>query len=163
MKKSQLLNWLQEEYRRWEVLLDRIGLARLDEPGVNGEWSMKDIATHLTGWNRWLVIRLQAAQRGQPEPPPPWPAELESEDDINAWISESGRGRSVDEVLDDMRQVHQQLVAVIEALDEPRIDHIEPAFYLVWVGDQRYVASEFFNHFHDDHEQDVRTWMRRVE
>ena len=89
MKKSELLNWLQEEYQQWEAFLDQIGPARMDQPGVNDDWSMKDIVAHLTGWNRWLVVRLQAAQRSEPEPPPPWPAYLQTEDEINAWNYES--------------------------------------------------------------------------
>ena len=65
MDKPDLRNWLQEEYGQWEALLDQIGPARMDQPGVNGDWSMKDIAAHLTGWNRWLVARFQAAQRNE--------------------------------------------------------------------------------------------------
>ena len=101
MNKSELLNWLQEEYQQWEAFLDQIGPARMEQPGVTGDWSMKDIVAHLTGWNRWLVARLQAAQRGEPEPPPPWPAHLQTDDEINAWIYASNRGRSVREVLDE--------------------------------------------------------------
>ena len=99
MNKSELLKWLQEEDRQWEALLDQIGEARMDQPGVNGDWSMKDIVAHLTGWQRRVVANLQAAQRGEPAPPPHWPAHLEAEDDINAWIYETNRGRSVREVL----------------------------------------------------------------
>jgi hypothetical protein len=164
MKKSELLHWLQEQYQKWEALLDEIGPARMDEPGVNGDWSMKDIVTHLTGWNRWLVIRLQAAQRGESEPPPPWPAHLQAEDDINAWIYESNRERSLREVLEDTQQVHQHLVTVLEELpDDVRIEKIEPAYYLVWVNDQRFPISEFFDHFRDDHEPDVRAWLAQEE
>ena len=161
MNKSELLNWLQEEYQQWEALLDQIGPARMDQPGVNGDWSMKDVVAHLTGWNRWLVARLQAAQRHEPEPPPHWPAHLQTEDEINAWLYESNRGRTVREVLDESHQVFQQLLAVIEGLpDEVRI---EPAWRLVWLDDKRFPAGEFFDHFHDDHEPDVRAWLARME
>jgi len=161
MNKSELLNWLQEQYEKWQALLDQIGPERMDQTGVNGEWSMKDLVAHLTGWNRWLVFRLQAAQRSEPEPPPPWPAHLQTEDEINAWIYESNRGRSVREVLDETHEVYQQLLAVIEGLpDEVRI---EPEWRLVWLGGQRFPAGEFFDHFHDDHEPDVRAWLARVE
>lgn len=164
MKKSDLLNWLQEEYQQWEVFLDQIEPRCMDQPGVNGDWSMKDIVAHLTGWNRWLVARLQAAQRSEPEPSPPWPAHLQSEDEINAWIYESNRGRSVREVLDESHQVYQQLLAVIDSLpEEVRIERIEPAYYLVWVDDKRFLAGEFFDHFRDDHEPDVRAWLARVD
>jgi hypothetical protein len=164
MKKSELLNWLQEEYQQWEVFLDQIGPARMDQPGVTGDWFMKDIVAHLTGWNRWLVVRLQAAGRSEPEPLPPWPAHLQTDDEINAWIYEVNRGRSVREVLNETHQVFQQLLTVIEGLpDEVRIERIEPAYHLVWVEDRRFPAGEFFDHFHDDHGPDIRAWLVREE
>lgn len=168
MKKSELLNWLQEQYRQWEAFLDQIGAARMDQPGVVAHWSMKDVVAHLTGWNHSLVARLQAAQRNEPEPPPPWPAHLQTEDEINAWIYEANRGRSVREVLEESHQVFQQLLAVIEQLpDEVRIETVRASsgreYYLVWLGDRRFQAGEFFDHFRDDHEPDVRAWLARVE
>jgi hypothetical protein len=99
--------------------------------------------------------------RGEPEPPPPWPAHLQTDDDINAWIYESNRGRSLHEVLDETHQVFQQLLTVIEGL--PDEVHIEPEWRLVWVDNQRFPAGEFFDHFHDDHEPDVQAWLARVE
>ncbi|MEJ2736666.1 MAG: ClbS/DfsB family four-helix bundle protein [Anaerolineae bacterium] len=164
MKKSELLDSLQKEYGKWEAFLDRMDPTRMEQPGVNGTWSMKDLIAHLTGWNRWLVARLHAAQRSEPEPPPPWPAHLQTEDEINAWIYESNRGHSLHQVLDEMHRVHGQLLAEVESLpDDARIEHVEPAYLLVWVGDERFEVSEFFDHFHDDHEPDVRAWLARRE
>lgn len=166
MQKSELLDWLQQKQGAWEALLDQVGPARLDQPGVNGDWSMKDIVAHLTGWNRWLVARLEAAGRGEPAPPPPWPARLglEDEDAINAWIYESSRARTVDDVLAESRQVFQGLLAAIASLpDDVRIETVEPAYYLLWVNGERFLAGEFFDHFQDDHEPDVRAWLARVE
>lgn len=168
MNKSELLNWLQGENQQWDAVLDQIGPTRMDQPGVNGAWSMKDIVAHLTGWNHRLVDRLQAAQHGEPEPPPPWPAHLQGEDDINAWIYESKRERSVREVLDESHQLFQELIATVEGLpDNIRIETIEPyagrEFYFVWVGDQRFPAGEFFDHFRDDHAPDIHAWLARDE
>jgi hypothetical protein len=167
MEKSELLNWLQEEYQGWEALLDQIGPTRMDQPGVNGDWSMKDIVAHLTGWNRWLVARLQAAGRSEPEPAPPWPAHLQTDDEINAWIYESNHGRPVREVLDESRQVFRQLLDAIEELPQDvEIDQVQARgkeFHLVLLGNERFPAGEFFDHFHDDHAPDVRTWLARLE
>jgi hypothetical protein len=164
MNKAELIDELQEEYQNWQALLEQIGPTRMDQPGVNGDWSMKDIVAHLTGWNRWLVARLQAAQRSEPEPPPPWPVHLQTDDEINAWIYESNRRRAVREVLAESQQVFQQLLVAIEGLpDDVRIEYIEPKFHVVWVSDERFPAGEFFYHFHDDHEPDIRAWMARAE
>ena len=161
MNKSEFLNGLREEYRQWEALLDQIGEARMDQSGVADDWSIKDIVAHLTGWRRRTVARLQAAQRGEGEPPPYWPAHLQTDDEINAWIYESNHDRSVREVLEESDQVFQQLLAVIEGLPDDIV--IEPAYHIVQLGGQRFSASEFFDHFHDDHEPDVRAWLARVE
>ncbi|MCB0126552.1 MAG: DinB family protein, partial [Caldilineaceae bacterium] len=82
MTKSDMLQWLEEAQQEWQALLDEVGLARMEQPGVNGAWSMKDIVAHLAGWNHHLLNRFEAALRGKAEPPPPWPAELETDDAI---------------------------------------------------------------------------------
>jgi hypothetical protein len=164
MNKSELLNWLQEKYKQWEAFLDKIGPTRMDQPGVNGDWSMKDMLAHLNGWQQRLIASFQAAQRGESEPPPPWPAHLHTEDEINAWIYETNHGRSVHAVMDESHRLFQQLLAVIDGLPEDvRIERIEPEYYLVWVEDKRFPAGEFFDHFRDEHEPDVRTWLAREE
>ncbi len=166
MKKSELLNWLQEEYEQWEAFLDQIGPERMDQPGVAGHWSIKDIVAHLNDWQPKLIANIQAAQRGEPEPPPPWPAHLQADDEINAWIYESNRERSVREVLDESGRLFQQFLAVIEGLPEDvRIDQVHhegKVYYLVCLGDKRFPVGEFFDHFHDDHEPDIRAWLAQV-
>ena len=160
MDKSKLLTGLQEEYRTWQTLLDDIGIARMDQPGVTGHWSIKDIVAHLTGWRRRTVARLQALERGDPEPPPPWPAHLQTDDEINAWIYESNHGRSVREVLDESHQVFEQLLAAIEALPE---DVLAEVRRLPWLEGQPFSAAEFFAHFHQEHEVDMCAWLARQE
>jgi len=164
MKKSEFLTLLQAAYRQWEAVLDQIGPARMDLPGVAGHWSIKDIVAHLTGWQRRLIARLQAALRNEPEPPPHWPAHLQAEDDINAWLYESNRGRSTRDVLDESHKVFQQTLAAVAGLPENvKIERIEPKYDVVWVGGERFAPGEFFYHFQGDHEPDVRAWLARVE
>ena len=159
MNKSELLNGLQEEYWQWEALLDQIGEARMDQPGAAADWSIKDIVAHLTGWRRRTVARLQAAQRGEGEPPPSWPAHLQTDDEINAWIYETNRGRSVHEVLRASDHVFQQLLAAIEGLRNEVLS--DPARHLPWLDGQPFSAGEFFAHFHEEHEPDMRAWLAR--
>ena len=163
MNKSELLIWLSEEYRNWEEFLEHIDPAHMEVPGVNGSWSMKDMVAHITCYQPWVTARIQAAADGAPEPPPPWPAELQTDNEVNAWIYETNRGSSVSEVLDDARQIFHQFFAVIENLPEDvRIEEVQHGgkmFYLMWLGDQRFQVGEIFDHFHDDHEADIRAWL----
>ena len=164
MNKPELLSWFTEEQQKWELLLAAIGQKRMDQAGVNGTWSMRDVVAHLTGWQRRLVAQLKAAQEGQPKPPPPWPETLKTDDDVNAWIYEANRTRTAHQVLDDAHQVHEDMRAVIQALpDEVRIETIESKFPVVWVNEQRFAVGEYYHHFYDDHLADVRTWLSRTE
>ena len=161
MNKPELLNGVREEYRQWEALLNQIGETHMDQPGAAADWSIKDIIAHLTGWRRRTVARLQAAQRGEPEPPPPWPAHLQTDDEINAWIYESNRERSVREVLDESQQVFQQLLNAIEDLPDEVL--MDPQRYLPWLEGNPLSAAGIFAHFHDEHEPDMRVWLARFE
>lgn len=167
MNKTELLSWLRAEHKRWEEFLDHIGPERMEVPGVNGDWSMKDMVAHITCYQPWVTARVQAAAHGAPEPPPPWSTELQTDDEVNAWIYEFNRGRSVSEVLDDARQMFHQFFAVIENLPEDvrieEVQHKGRMFYLVWLGEQRFQVGEIFDHFHDDHEADICTWLAGLE
>ena len=160
MNKTDLSTGLQEEYRSWQELLDQIGPERMDQPGVAGPWSIKDIVAHLTGWRKRTVTRLQAAQRGEPEPPPPWPAHLQTDDEINAWLYDTNQGKSVREVLDESHQVFQQLLAAVEGL--PDKVFLDVQHYLPWLGESPFTSATFFAHFHDEHEPDMRAWLAAV-
>ncbi len=167
MNKSELLAWLREEYRKWGAFLDQIDPAHMEQPGVVAHWSMKDLIAHLTGWNRKLAAQIQAAHRNEPQLLPPWPAHLQHEDEINAWLYDTNRHLSLSEVRQNCDQVFQQLLAVLASLpDDVRIETIQPtpdwAYYLVWLGEERFPAGEFFDHYRDDHEPDVRAWLARM-
>lgn len=161
MSKSELLNWLQEEYQQWEMLLKQIGSERMDQPGVAAHWSVKDIVAHLTVWHHDFVALLQATSRGESEPPPPWPENLQTDDEINAWIYEANRERPVHEVLEESQQLFQHLLTVVDGL--PNDVRIEEEQHLVCLGDKPFPAGDFFDHFHDDHEQDIRAWLAQIE
>lgn len=164
MKKSELLNWLQEEHQQWELLIAAIGPVRMNQSGVSGEWSIRDIVAHLTGWQQRLVNQFIAAINGQPEPPSPWPEELKSENAINAWIYETNRKKNLGEVLDGARQVYEQMYdAILKLPDDVRIETIESKFHIVYINDQRFAVGEFFHHFYDDHQSDVHTWLVKIE
>ena len=159
MTRTALLADLQREQEQWEALLAQIGEERMDQPGVAGEWSIKDIVAHLTGWRRRTVARLQAGLRGEPEPAPPWPPELQT-DEINAWLYQTNHDRSVHDVLADSRQVFQQLVDTIAAFPEPAL--LDPTrFGFEWVEDEPLTAAAFFAHLHEEHEPDIRAWLAR--
>ena len=167
MNKSEFIIWLQEEHQQWEALLERNRPTHMDQVGVNGQWSFKDLIAHLIPDGLRSIASLQALQRNEPEPPPPWPDHLQNDDEINAWIYQTNHERSVSQILDESHQMFQQLFTVVkESPDDVKIDTVhqgERIYYFLHLGDQRVQPGYFFDHFHDDHEQDVRAWLTRIE
>jgi hypothetical protein len=164
MNKTELLAWLNAQHAEFRAVVDPLSPARWNETGMAGFWTMKDVLAHLTGWNRRLVADIQAVRRGEPKPPPPWPAELEEDDDkVNAWIYESNRGLSPSDLLADEQQVFEQLLAVVESFPaDVKIETVTDEgreFYLIhWEG-TRLHPGEFFDHYRDDHEAEVKAWL----
>ena len=70
MSKSALINQLQME-RSWiEGMLSELTGEQMEAPGVEGNWSVKDIIAHLTEWERrgtqWIEW-VNVAARGEDE------------------------------------------------------------------------------------------------
>jgi hypothetical protein len=158
MRRAELVAELNSENQDYERLLAEIGEDRMDEHAVAGAWSIKDIVAHLASWRRRTVGRLEAAAKGQPEPAPPWPADLHEDDEINAWFHARDRAKSVGEVLSESRRVFQQLLSAIEKLPEDVLDDPER---LPWLQGTPVSGRAFFAHFHEEHEADMKAWLSR--
>jgi hypothetical protein len=158
--KVQLLDELQQENAQFEALLAAIGPERMTQPDVAGGWSIKDIVAHLTAWRQRTVVHFRAARSGDSVTPPLWPPELQTDDEINAWIYAANRDRPLEDVLSESRETFQQLVAAIDAFDEAEL---RDTSRFGWLEGERFRGSSFFGHFHDEHEPDMRAWLERAE
>ena len=159
MRQADLLAELNAENEAWEGLLADIGEDRMEEPGVAGAWSIKDVVAHLAAWRRRTVGRIEAVANGRPEPAPSWPADLQQDDDINAWFHERDRDKSVREVLTESRAVFQQLVSAVAKLPEDALS--DPARF-PWMEGAPLTGAALFGHFHDEHEADMRAFLSRL-
>ena len=158
MSKTRLLSELQDEQAAWETLLSSIDDAHMTEPGVAGDWSIKDIVIHITGWRRRTVGRFQAALQHQPTPAPPWPPHLQTDDEINAWMVASNRDHSLSAILQDDRAVFQQLVDTLSAFPEAEL--LDPHRF-EWLEGEPLSGATFFSHWHEEHEPDVQAWLNK--
>ncbi|HEY7126649.1 MAG TPA: ClbS/DfsB family four-helix bundle protein [Ktedonobacterales bacterium] len=159
ISKAQFLNDLKNEQTQWEAFLDEIGEARMTQPGVAGDWSIKDIVAHLTGWRIRTVARFQAALRHEPTPLPPWPQQLQTDDEINHWIYTANKDRPLSEVLEESRTVFQQLFDTLSAFPEAAL--LDPQRF-GWMEGEPLSGAAFFGHFHEEHEPDMRAWLGKM-
>ena len=162
LNKKQLLAEMQNEQAVWLALLDEIGEENMTQPEVAGGWSIKDIVAHITGWRRRTVLRFRAALDPTVDMTPYWPAELDEDDEvdeINAWIYKANRDRPLADVLNDSREVFQQLVEACDALSDEQLN--DPQRF-PWLEGERLTGAFIFGHFHEEHEPDMRAWLDKV-
>jgi hypothetical protein len=115
--KSELLAEMEQEWANIERICAGLSEAEMITPGVEGEWSVKDILCHLSAWEKYLLDRLGMVMTGQP---PMYPI-MTSWDDVhrfNAQVYAENKDRPLTSVIIEFRNLYQGVVTVVEALSD---------------------------------------------
>ena len=130
----------------WAKLMDALtGLPeeRMDEPGVAGDWSVKDVLGHVAYWEGRAIGAVERALNGEPEPDD----SEESVDTINDGVYEERAGWTIAQALDELHGTHERFMAALR--QHPNID-------------PDIIEGDTFEHY-DEHAADIRAWRERVE
>lgn len=149
---SQLLERIQKAWQAWSALLDKIDTAQMTQPGVAGDWSIKDVIVHIT-WHEGEMVDLIEAH-----------ALVGSElwnlptDERNAAIYELLQDQPLDQVLAESAQVHQQLLEALLSLSDQ--DLVDPGSFAGMPPDWQpwlIIAQNTYEHY-QDHMLDLEKW-----
>jgi hypothetical protein len=156
MTGARLADILRTERAQWNALLDQVGLDRMEIPGVEGEWSVKQLVAHLTWYEQAVVEGAQQVQSSGTFPRRR-PAGM-SMDEMNAQIAEESRERSISDVLAEAQAVFEQLLVVIaqcpqDLLNDPHVLRL-PDDTPPWMR----VANNSYAHYRE-HESALRAWL----
>ncbi len=72
MTVKQLVAAMRAARSDWEDLLAEVGETRWEQPGVEGDWSIKDLIAHLTYFESWTAEVIGMRERGEPVPASPY-------------------------------------------------------------------------------------------
>lgn len=147
MDKHQLINKIDTAWSRLEESFAGLADAQMTQPGVTGDWSVKDILGHVTAWEEEALHHLPRIREGKR--PPKYADLYGGIDAFNALKTEENRHRSLDEVMARFEEVHAQLVAYIEAAPEELIA-TETRF-------RRRIRLDTYSHY-PTHTQAIREW-----
>ena len=123
ISKAQAIDKLETERRRLEQNLAQLSENDMLQPGVVGEWSVKDVLAHLADWEQRFLDWYAADQCGEvPHPPAPgltWkPRDL---DTLNRQIFEKHHDRLLPEILAVFRDTHERFMTTVQAIPEKDI------------------------------------------
>lgn len=151
--KDQLLGMMRSARAEWDGALALIPSEWMTEPGVEGEWSVKDIVAHIAWGERESAGAARARALvgsdlwGLPE------------DERNRAVFERYRHRALDDVLAGSSDAFAALITAIEALTEDDLNDPDrfdgmPAGWRPWriLYDPGHYAA---------HLRSIRAWARR--
>ncbi len=154
--KADVLEALRAEHSQWENLLAEVGAARMTTPILASWWTVKDIITHITWYERQTTEALQADTGGGRARE--WLWELTA-DKRNAFLYTEYRDQPLAEARAATDQAFAQLVATVEALSEqeirnPRSFPNMPPGWHIW----HFIARHSYEHYRQ-HRPAIRAWL----
>jgi hypothetical protein len=150
VNRQQLLNRLDTAWVEFQSSYAGLPNSRLAEPGVAGDWSVKDVIAHVTWWEEEALRHLPLIIAG--DRPPRYSVSYGGIDAFNALMAERQRGLSLADVLAQQSDTHQRLIAFIEGVPEDQITR-ETRF-------RRRLRLDTYSHY-PIHTRAIREWRQR--
>jgi hypothetical protein len=110
---SKLLKRLEAEWAALNESYAGVPESVLLEPGVAGDWSVKDVIAHVTTWEEEALKHLPVILAGGR--PPRYATAYGGLDAFNAQTAERKRGLSLTKVLHQRDDTHRRLIAFIQS------------------------------------------------
>ena len=145
MTKGRLLKRLESAWASFQESYAGLSEAELLEPGVAGDWAVRDVIAHVTWWEEEALTHLPLILAGGR--PPRYSVKYGGIDAFNAQMTEQRKALSLAEVLQQRDDVHQRLINFILSVPD---DQLGGRF-------GRRLRLDTYGHY-PKHEQVIRAW-----
>jgi hypothetical protein len=144
--KGEILRRVRTTHLELEEVVAQIPPEQMTQPGVNGEWTVKDVLAHITWWERHLLLRLRT---GLDDVFTPGVDPYLAMRAVNVEIFVANRERRLDHVLATFEATYRELLAVLEALpvEQAAQDEVYDA-----------IGADTFSHY-PVHTKMLREWL----
>ena len=153
MTRDEMLTRTRDAWARWEATLAEVPEERMEDPGVAGDWSAKDVIAHITWFEKEMIGLVKARAFVGSDL---W---LVGTHERNAVIHEENKDRPLEDVRAESAAVHPELVARLETLtDEDLLDPSRfPPMPAEWKPIE-VIEGNTFEHY-DQHAKGLRRWL----
>lgn len=170
MDKTGVIERIEQARASLDRLLVEVGETRMEQPGVEGDWSVKDILAHVMTYDRWTAAHLNAAREGRRATPreefgldatPPGAGTLDT-DARNTALRDYYHDTPLVDVIAGAEHAFSLLMDAIGALSEEQLT--DPAF-LGWsdsLTTVQCIGIQTWEHY-EAHEPALRAWVMRDE
>lgn len=152
MKRSQLINRVDSAWEVFRSSYAGLSDAEMTEPGVTGDWSVKDIIAHVTWWEEEALTHLPTILAG--EKPPRYSVKYGGINAFNAQMTEQKKELPLAEVLRWHEDTHRRLLDFVETVPEEHIVRETPF--------RRRLRLDTYSHYRE-HTVAIEKWRRARE
>ncbi len=150
MTREQLMQRLDTAWMTFQASYAGLSDEQLLEPGVAGDWSVKDILAHVTWWEEEALTHVPHIIAGGR--PPRYSVTYGGIDAFNALMAEQKRDLSLAEVLTQQDETHRRLIAFIQTVPEDQFTRETRV--------RRRLRLDTYSHY-PIHTEAIREWRER--
>lgn len=147
---TKLLDKLDVAWIEFQESYAGLSDAQVLQPGVTGEWSVRDTIAHVTWWEEEALKHLPLVLAGGR--PPRYSVTYGGIDAFNALMTERKRHLSLAEVRGEFEETHRRLVAYLQSVPPEQV-----------AGDARFrrrLRLDTYGHY-PLHTREIREWRSR--
>ena len=150
MNRQQLLQKLDKAWAEIKESYAGLPDSQLTEPGVTGDWSVKDILAHVTWWEEEALKHLPLIiKEGRP---PQYSTQYGGIDAFNALMTERKQDLSLADVLQQQEETHRRLIDYLQSAPEEQFTQ-ETRF-------RHRLRLDTYSHY-AQHAKAIREWRER--
>jgi hypothetical protein len=116
--KKQLLETIEVEQKALEQVLAGLTADQMTQPGVVGEWSVKDVLAHLLEWQQMVLSWHSAALKGKVPAVPADGMKWAQIPQLNQQIYEKHCNRALADIQREFKSSHKKMLSTIQGLSE---------------------------------------------
>jgi hypothetical protein len=150
--RGELLARLEKTWSVFQESYAGLSDLQLTEPGVTGEWSVRDIVTHVTTWEQEALTHLATILKG--EKPPRYSITHGGINAFNRTMTEQNRGLGLAEVRRQAKDTHRRLLSFIESVPEDQFRSETPF--------RHRLRLDTYSHYRK-HADAIRKWRAHLE
>jgi len=150
--RGELLTRLEKTWSIFQESYAGLSDLQLTEPGVTGEWSVRDIVTHVTTWEQEALTHLPTILKG--EKPPRYSITHGGINAFNRAMTEQNRSLGLAEVRRQAKDTHRRLLSFIETVPEDQFRSETPF--------RHRLRLDTYSHYRK-HADAIRKWRAHLE
>jgi hypothetical protein len=158
--KSKLLDNIASEYALAERTLALVPVDRVGEAGVCGYWSVKDLVSHLTDWERRTLRWIADAQHGTALKIPEEGFGWHELDALNEFFVQQFKDYPYATLLDALRKAHADILMIVNQLIENELAGGGRMTGMFIDSPSDVFAGNTFQHF-ELHIAQIREWLNK--